>query len=63
MGLSQAEFANRFHISKRTLQQWEQRRAMPDMSALILLKAIEDSPDVIAKAATAVRKQLQSALR
>jgi DNA-binding transcriptional regulator YiaG len=63
MGLSQAEFSKRFQISKRTLQQWEQRRAMPDMSARILLKAIEESPDAIAKAAAAVRKQLRLALR
>jgi putative transcriptional regulator len=60
MGLSQAEFSDRFQISKRTIQQWEQRRAMPDMPARILLKAIEDSPDVVARAAAAVRKQLAS---
>jgi DNA-binding transcriptional regulator YiaG len=63
MALSQSEFSERFQISKRTLQQWEQRRAVPDMPARILLKAIEDSPDIIAKAAAAVRKQMISTSR
>lgn len=58
MHLSQSEFSERFQISKRTLQQWEQRRAMPDMPARILLKAIEDSPDTIAQAASAIRDEL-----
>jgi putative transcriptional regulator len=58
MHLSQAEFSQRFQISKRTIQQWEQRRAMPDMPARILLKAIEDSPETIERAAAAVRDQL-----
>ena len=58
MHLSQAEFSERFQISKRTLQQWEQRRAMPDMPARILLQAIEDSPETIARAAAAVRERL-----
>src|ERR1700676_659609 len=35
--LSQAEFAQRFHLSQRTVQQWEQHRAMPDMPARVLL--------------------------
>jgi putative transcriptional regulator len=63
MGLSQTEFSKRFLISTRTLQQWEQRRAMPDMPARILVKAIEDSPEVIAKAAAAVRKQMRPTSR
>lgn len=54
LNLSQAEFAERFHLSERTVQQWEQRRALPDMPARILLKAIEQAPDVIAKAAADV---------
>ena len=29
-GLSQSEFASRFHFSLRTLQEWEQGRAFPD---------------------------------
>jgi putative transcriptional regulator len=54
--MSQAEFARYFHLSQRTVQQWEQQRALPDTPARILLKAIEQAPDVIAKAAADVRE-------
>lgn len=56
--LTQETFAARFHLSLRTVQQWEQRRATPDMPARILLKAIEQAPDVIAEAALAVERDL-----
>jgi putative transcriptional regulator len=58
LGLSQAQFSERFHLSQRTVQQWEQRRAMPDMPARILLRAIELAPDVIARAAADVRREI-----
>ncbi len=58
LGLSQAQFSERFHLSQRTVQQWEQRRAMPDMPARILLRAIELAPDVIARAAADIRREL-----
>jgi DNA-binding transcriptional regulator YiaG len=57
--LSQAEFADRFHLSQRTIQQWEQHRAMPDMPARVLLKAIQRAPDVIAAAAAEVGRELK----
>lgn len=57
--LSQAAFAARFNLSPRTVQQWEQRRAMPDMPARVLLKAIQRAPDVIAAAAADVQRELQ----
>jgi hypothetical protein len=50
-----------FHMSQRTIQQWEQRRAMPDLPARILLKAIEQAPDVIAEAASAVERDMAAA--
>jgi DNA-binding transcriptional regulator YiaG len=59
--LSQAEFAERFHLSQRTVQQWEQHRAMPDMPARVLLKAIQRAPDVIAAAAAEVHREMRSA--
>jgi DNA-binding transcriptional regulator YiaG len=59
--LSQAEFAERFHLSQRTVQQWEQHRAMPDMPARVLLKAIQHAPDIIAAAAAEVQRELRSA--
>ena len=61
--LSQAQFAERFHLSQRTVQQWEQGRAMPDMPARILLKAIQRAPDVIAEAAAEVRREILSTAR
>jgi putative transcriptional regulator len=58
LGLTQAQFSERFHLSQRTVQQWEQRRAMPDMPARILLRAIELAPDVVARAAADVRRDI-----
>jgi putative transcriptional regulator len=58
LGLTQEAFAGRFHLSLRTVQQWEQRRAMPDVPARILLKAIQMAPDVIARAASEVQREL-----
>jgi putative transcriptional regulator len=61
--LTQESFAARFNLSLRTVQQWEQRRATPDMPARILLKAIEQAPDVIAAAASAVERDLAASRR
>jgi DNA-binding transcriptional regulator YiaG len=61
--LSQAEFAERFHLSPRTIQQWEQHRAMPDMPARVLLKAIQRAPNVIAEAAAEVQREMESSRR
>jgi DNA-binding transcriptional regulator YiaG len=58
--LTQAEFARRFQLSQRTVQQWEQHRAMPDMPARVLLKAIQRAPDVVAAAAAEVYRELKS---
>jgi putative transcriptional regulator len=59
--MSQAEFAERFNLSRRTIQQWEQHRAMPDMPARVLLKAIQRAPKIIAEAAAEVQRELQAA--
>src|SRR5262245_66409040 len=40
LGLSQAEFADRFHIPVGTLRDWEQRRSEPDQAARAYLKVI-----------------------
>jgi putative transcriptional regulator len=48
---SQRQFAERFGLSLRTVQQWEQGRSKPDQPARILLMAIEGDPDVIERAA------------
>jgi putative transcriptional regulator len=49
LGLSQAAFAERFGLSTRTVQEWEQGRAVPDQPARVLLKLIEQAPDTVAR--------------
>jgi putative transcriptional regulator len=39
-GLSQSEFASRFHFNLRTLQEWEQGRAFPDAAVRAYLTVI-----------------------
>jgi len=48
LGLSQYEFAQKYHFSERTIQEWEQQRAVPRGPSRVLLFAIEESPDLIA---------------
>ncbi len=50
LGLSQAAFARQFGFSVRTVQQWEQRRAVPDRPARILLRVIETAPQAVERA-------------
>lgn len=52
LGLSQAEFATRFGFV-RTVQEWEQGRALPDRPVRILLRVIEKSPKVVERAVAA----------
>jgi putative transcriptional regulator len=51
--LSQKEFAQRFGFSVRTVQEWEQGRAIPDRPARVLLRVIEKSPKAVARAVAA----------
>jgi putative transcriptional regulator len=53
LGTSQAEFARRFGFSVRTVQEWEQGRAIPDQPARILLRVIEKSPRTVERAVAA----------
>ena len=46
-GLSQTEFANRLHISPRTLQNWEQKRRNPTGPAVTLMRILDSKPDLI----------------
>ena len=52
LGLSQEEFAARFHIPLGTLRDWEQGRAEPDQAARAYLRVIAVAPDVVRKALT-----------
>ena len=53
LGLSQAAFAHQFGFSVRTIQQWEQGRAVPDRPARILLRVIETDPQAVEHALAA----------
>jgi putative transcriptional regulator len=45
--MTQAEFAEAFHLPITTLRDWEQRRSTPDAPARALLMAIERDPEVM----------------
>jgi putative transcriptional regulator len=44
LGMTQEEFAARYHIPLGTLRDWEQGRAEPDQTARAYLKAIAGDP-------------------
>ena len=53
LGLSQEAFAERFHLSLRTIQDWEQRRRVPEGPARVLLQVIERDPEAVERALAA----------
>jgi putative transcriptional regulator len=48
--LSQQEFAEKFFINVRTLQNWEQKIKSPTGASLVLLKVIEKNPLAVEQA-------------
>ena len=50
MKLSRQQFADRFGLDVRALQDWEQGRRVPDRSARVLLTVIDRDPDAVARA-------------
>ena len=50
LGLSQSQFAARYHVPLGTLRDWEQNRRQPDAPALAYLRVIAREPEVVAKA-------------
>lgn len=50
LGLTQSEFSCRFGFDVRTVQDWEQKRRMPDRSARILLRVISCEPEAVERA-------------
>jgi len=50
LGLTQTEFAERFALSERTIQEWEQGRSQPDAPARALLRIIAHAQRVAARA-------------
>lgn len=54
LGLTQEEFAGRFHIPLGTLRDWEQGAAVPDQSARAYLTVIARDPGAVRKALASV---------
>jgi len=50
LGLSQEDFAARYHIPIGTLRDWEQGRAEPDQAARAYLTVIAREPEAVRKA-------------
>jgi putative transcriptional regulator len=48
--LSQADFSNRYGFNRRSLQDWEQGRRMPDSAARAYLLVIANNPAAVRKA-------------
>jgi putative transcriptional regulator len=50
LGISQEDFASRYHIPIGTLRDWEQGRAAPDQAARAYLTVIARDPESVRKA-------------
>jgi len=53
LGISQEDFAARYHIPIGTLRDWEQGRAAPDQAARAYLTVIARDPEAVRKALNA----------
>jgi len=45
--LSRAVFANYFHTSNRTLENWERGHSVPNNQAVTLLRLVEQHPEIL----------------
>lgn len=50
MKLSRRQFAERFGLDARAVQDWEQGRRVPDRAARVLLTVIDRNPDAVVSA-------------
>lgn len=53
IGMSQQQFAFHFGVSRRTVQEWEQGRAVPSGPARAFLTVIDREPDAVRRALVA----------
>jgi len=53
IGLSQGEFAARYALNARTVQEWEQGRAEPDLATRAYLTVIDSNPKAVEDALAA----------
>lgn len=49
MKMSQAVFARRMRTSTETLRNWEQEKSKPNAQAALLIKLVEQYPDMVAR--------------
>ncbi len=56
LNLSQQKFADLYGLPVATIQNWESGRRKPELAAKLLLKVIEKSPELVAKAIRAAHK-------
>lgn len=49
LGLTQEDFARRFRVPVRTLQEWEQARVMPPDYAIAYVRVIRSLPEQVAE--------------
>ncbi len=47
LGVSQAVFAYMLRVNPRTLQRWEQGQNKPNDQAVVLIKLVEEHPEVL----------------
>lgn len=50
LGISQEDFAARYHIPLGTLRDWEQGRVVPDQAARAYLTVIARDPEAVSRA-------------
>jgi len=50
LGLSREMFADRFHLPRDLVRDWEEGRTIPDEPALVLLRVIGAEPDAVTRA-------------
>ena len=53
IGMSQEEFARHFGVSKRTVQDWEQRRRNPSGPSRAFLVVVDREPEAVRRALSA----------
>ncbi len=50
LGLTQEEFATRFHLPLGTIRDWERGARRPDAAATVLLRVIDRNPEAVLEA-------------
>lgn len=62
--LTQEEVAEKIHVSRQTISNWENRRNLPDLNSMILLSEVYDiSLDELMKGAPKMVKQLDKKIK